>query len=87
MTTLVLSVRVSEEERALLEAASELARTSLSEFIRRTALDAAEADVLERRIIAIAAKDWKKFEAWANRPAEEIEGLKDLVRKAPTWRE
>ncbi len=42
MTTLVLSVRVSEEERALLEAASELARTSLSEFIRRRALDAAE---------------------------------------------
>ena len=50
MSTLVLSVRVSEEERALLEAASELARTSLSEFIRRKALDAAEADVLERRI-------------------------------------
>src|SRR5271155_4404217 len=87
MTTLVLSVRVSEEERALLEAASELARTSLSEFIRRKALDAAEMDVLERRIVTIAAKDWKKFEAWANRPAQEIEGLKDLARNAPTWRE
>ncbi|HXQ04479.1 MAG TPA: DUF1778 domain-containing protein, partial [Bradyrhizobium sp.] len=34
MTTLVLSVRVNEEERALLEAASALARTSLSDFIR-----------------------------------------------------
>ena len=87
MTALVLSVRVSEDERALLEAASELARTSLSEFIRRKALDAAEADVLERRIVTIAAKDWNKFEAWANRPAEQIEGLKDLARKAPTWRE
>jgi uncharacterized protein (DUF1778 family) len=87
MTTLVLSVRVSDEERALLEAASELARTSLSEFVRRKALAAAEADVLERRIVTIAAKDWKKFEAWANRPAEEIAGLKDLARKAPTWRE
>jgi len=39
--TEVLSVRVSEEERALLEAASQLARTSLSDFIRRKALDAA----------------------------------------------
>jgi len=86
MTALVLSVRVSEEERALLEAASELARTSLSEFIRRKALDAAEMDVLERRIVTIAAKDWKKFEAWASRPAEEIEGLKDLAGTAPTWR-
>jgi uncharacterized protein (DUF1778 family) len=78
---------VSEDERALLEAASELAHTSLSEFVRRKALDAAEADVLERRIVTIAAKDWKKFEAWANRPTQEIEGLKDLAGKAPTWRE
>jgi len=84
--TEVLSVRVSEEERALLEAASELARTSLSDFIRRKALDAAELDVTERRIITIAAKDWKKFEAWANEPAVEISGLKELARKAPTWR-
>jgi uncharacterized protein (DUF1778 family) len=85
MATLVLSVRVSEEERAILEAASDLARTSLSEFVRRKALDAAEVDLLERRIVTIPAKDWEAFEAWANRPAEEVDGLKDLVRKAPTW--
>src|SRR5437667_12503885 len=84
MTTLVLSVRVNEEERALLEAASTLARTSLSDFIRRKALDAAEADILERRIVTIPAKDWEAFEAWANRPPEEIAGLKDLARTAPT---
>jgi uncharacterized protein (DUF1778 family) len=83
--TEVLSVRVSDEERALLLAASELARTSLSEFIRRKALDAAEMDVLERRIVTIAAKDWRKFEAWADRPAKKIKGLADLARRAPTW--
>jgi len=58
-----------------------------AEFIRRRALDAAEMDVTERRTVTIPAKDWKKFEAWANRPAEEIEGLRDLASKAPTWRE
>jgi uncharacterized protein (DUF1778 family) len=83
--TEVLSVRVSEEERALLEAASKLARTSLSDFVRRKALDAAELDVMERRIVTIAAKDWKKFEAWANQPAAEIEQLTELARRAPTW--
>jgi uncharacterized protein (DUF1778 family) len=86
MSTTVVSVRVSDEERGLLEAASELARTTLSEFIRRKAVQAAEADVLDRRIFMIPAKDWEAFEVWANRPAEEIEGLKDLVGKAPTWR-
>ena len=58
-----------------------------AEFSRRRALDAAEMDVTERRIVTIPAKDWKKFEAWASRPAEDIEGLKDLASKAPTWRE
>jgi uncharacterized protein (DUF1778 family) len=85
MTTQVLSVRVNDEERALLESASDLAHTSLSDFIRRKALDAAEADILDRRIVTIPAKDWEAFEAWANRPPEAIAGLKDLATKAPTW--
>ena len=86
MTTSVLSVRVSEEERTLLEAASELARTSLSDFIRRKALEAAEIDVLERRIVAIPAKDWEAFEAWANRPPQKIAALEELARTDPKWR-
>jgi uncharacterized protein (DUF1778 family) len=86
MTTSVLSVRVSEEERALLEAASEQARTSLSDFVRRKALDAAEVDMLERRIVTIPAKHWEAFEAWAKRPPQEKPALKELASKAPTWR-
>ena len=37
----VLSVRVSQSERDLLEMAAEQARTNLSDFIRRKALEAA----------------------------------------------
>jgi uncharacterized protein (DUF1778 family) len=85
MTTTVLSVRVSEEERALLEEASAQARTSLSDFIRRKAVDAAEADVLERRVVTIPAGDWEAFEAWANRPPRKIAGLKALAGKRPAW--
>jgi uncharacterized protein (DUF1778 family) len=85
MTTTVLSVRVSQEERAILEAASEQAHTSLSEFVRRKAVDAAEHDMLERRIITIPAKDWEAFEAWAHQPPQEIPALKELAAKARTW--
>jgi uncharacterized protein (DUF1778 family) len=84
-TTSVLSVRVSAQERQLLEAASEQARTSLSDFVRRKALDAAEVDVLDRSVVAIPAKDWAAFEAWAHRPAKVIPALKRLARKTPTW--
>ena len=83
--TSVLSVRVSPDERALLEAASEQARTSLSDFVRRKALEAAEVDVLERSIVSIPHKDWAAFEAWVNRPAKAIPALKLLARKTPTW--
>lgn len=85
MSTTVLSVRVSQEERAILEAASEQAHTSLSDFVRRKAVDAAETDMLERRIVTIPAKDWEAFGAWASRPAQEIAAIKELATKAPTW--
>jgi len=84
MSSLVLSVR--EDERALLEAASSQARTTVSDFVRRKALEAAEIDVLERRIVTIPAKDWKRFETLAKKPARKIEGLNELARRPPTWR-
>ena len=86
MSSSVLSVRLSEEERALLESASAQARTNVSDFVRRKALEAAEIDVIERRIVTIPAKDWARFEAWAAQPARDISGLKDLAGKPPTWR-
>jgi uncharacterized protein (DUF1778 family) len=81
----VLSVRVSAEERALLEAAAGKARTNLSDFIRRRAIEAAEIDVLDRRIVTIPAKDWAKFEAWANAPAKKVPALRKLAKTRPAW--
>jgi uncharacterized protein (DUF1778 family) len=86
VTTSVLSVRVSEEERVLLETASDQARTSLSDFIRRKALEAAEMDLLERPVVTIPAKEWEAFEAWANRPPRKIAALVELARTNPAWR-
>jgi uncharacterized protein (DUF1778 family) len=83
----VLSVRVSPDERALLEAAAEQARTNLSDFIRRRAIEAAENDLLERRIVTIPAKDWAKFEAWANAPAKDVPALRKLAKARPAWQD
>jgi uncharacterized protein (DUF1778 family) len=84
--TSILSVRVSPDERALLEAAAEQAHTTLSEFIRRRALEAAEVDVLSRSAVVIPAKDWEAFEAWLNRPAEANSALDELARRIPSWK-
>ena len=81
----VLSVRVSADERALLEAASEQVHASLSDFVRRSALAAAEVEVLERSVVTISAKDWKALEVWLARPPKANAAWKKLARKTPTW--
>jgi uncharacterized protein (DUF1778 family) len=81
----VLSVRVSRDERALLEAAAEQSRTSLSDFVRRKAIEAAEAEILERSTVVIPAADWEAFEAWARRPAKASPVLRELLDLTPTW--
>src|SRR5262245_32377418 len=82
MATWLLSVHVTEEEHALLEAAAELAGTSVVEFVRRKALEAAQRDLLERQLNTIAPEDWETFEGWAHHPVQEIDDRKDL--QAPT---
>jgi hypothetical protein len=48
-------------------------------------LKAAELDMMERRVVSISSKDWKRFERWAAAPAREITELKVLAAKPPTW--
>jgi len=85
-TSSVLSVRVTPEERALLEAAAEQSRTTLSDFMRRKAVEAAENEVLGRSVVTIAAKDWEALEAWVKRPPEAIPALVELAQRIPVWK-
>jgi uncharacterized protein (DUF1778 family) len=82
----ILSVRVSANERELLESAATLAQTSLSDFVRRKALEAAEIDLLSQAVITIPAADWARFEAWAAEPAKDVPGLAELAARKPAWR-
>jgi uncharacterized protein (DUF1778 family) len=82
-----VSVRVSAEERELLEAAAEQSRTNLSDFIRRKAVEAAELELFQRNRVVIPAADWEKFEAWVESPPKEIPALRRLAQTAPVWRD
>ena len=82
--TSVLSVRVSAEERSVLEAAADQSRSSLSDFVRRSAVESAEIEVLGRVVVTIPAKDWDAFEGWVTRLAEAIPALAELARRV-TW--
>lgn len=84
--TTVLSVRVSREERALLATAAAQSRTSLSDFVRRTSLEAAEAEVMNRTVVTIPAEHWEAFESSVQSPPEPNPALERLARLTPTWK-
>ncbi|OUC56133.1 hypothetical protein CA262_15665 [Sphingobium sp. GW456-12-10-14-TSB1] len=81
----ILSVRVNPAERAMLEAAAQAARTNLSDFIRRKAVEAAEQDLLEQRQVVIPVEDWERFEAWVHAEPRQIEALRKLASSRPAW--
>jgi uncharacterized protein (DUF1778 family) len=81
----VLSVRVTPGERDLLTQAADQARTTVSDFVRRRALEAAEMDIMDHRVVTIPAADWEKFEAWATRPPAENAALRALLATKPAW--
>jgi uncharacterized protein (DUF1778 family) len=80
-----VSVRLSPSEREMLEAAASQARTNLSDFVRRKALDAAELELLANPRVIIPAADWERFEAWARRPAQPVPALRELADIRPAW--
>jgi uncharacterized protein (DUF1778 family) len=82
-----VSVRVTANERDLLEAAAAQARTTLSDFMRRKALEAAELALLDQRAVTIPAADWDRFEAWARAPAKPVPALQRLSGIRPAWQD
>ena len=85
-TTSVISVRVSDDERHLLESAASGSRSPLSEFVRRSAIEAAQEDLMERRVIEIPPENWAAFEAQMNEPPRRIEAIAELMRRTRSWR-
>ncbi len=82
-----VSVRVSPLEREMLEAAAAQARTNLSDFVRRKALEAAELELLVHPVVTIPAADWEKFEAWAHAPSKPVPALRELAAIRPAWQD
>ena len=85
MATSVLSVRVNEAEKTLLEMAAKHAHTNLSDFIRRKALESAEMEILDKTYIEIPAENWEAFESWLNEPPKVTPELKRLMQTKPAW--
>lgn len=84
-TTSVLSVRLSAPERDILERAATDAHTTISDFVRRQAIIAAEMEIMERRVVVIPAENWAMFEEWVNAPPRDVPALRRLAESRAVW--
>jgi uncharacterized protein (DUF1778 family) len=69
-TSTVISVRVSNSERELLDEAAGKARTNLSDYVRRQAIDAAEISLMNRSTIAISEDTLLCLNLHGNNPSQ-----------------
>ena len=69
----------------MLQVAAEQSRSTVSDFMRRKALEAAESDLLDRRIITLPTAAWEAFEAHLAQPAKAIPQIQELFQRTPAW--
>jgi len=75
------NLRVAESEDALVRAASELAETSFTSFVRVAAIAEARRVLADRTRFELAEPDWQRLTDLLDRPAEVPAGLRDLYSK------
>ena len=78
-----IEIRVTEDERALEEAAASAQGETLSEFVRRAALREAEQVLLERASYVVDDDSAQRFLAALDRPGANVErGLRRLLERS-----
>lgn len=76
-----LSIRASSQEKELLAQAADLTRTTISQFVLREALDAAEQLLMDRTRFSLDDEAWQEFADRLDRPPRELPEIRRLMRK------
>jgi uncharacterized protein (DUF1778 family) len=74
-------LRVAGSEDALVRAASDMAETSYTSFVRSAAVSEAHRILADRTQFELEKPDWARFTELLDRPARVPDGLRDLFAK------
>lgn len=74
-----LHLRLDAHQKALLEAASEVAGASVSTFVLAAATEAATDVLADRRAFVLDQQAWRVFDEALERPASDVAGLRELL--------
>ncbi|BDR52160.1 hypothetical protein KIM372_00670 [Bombiscardovia nodaiensis] len=87
-----LDIRLTDEERALIERAAELKASTLTQWTARHLLEAARRDIEEETSLRLASKDFDRFLEVLDEPtsgaanvADASSRVDELLNRDPEW--
>ena len=78
-------LRMSEEERSLIDQAARIRHTTSTNFIREEALAAAESVVHEQNRFVLNEEQWQALTDALSRPPRVLKKLKRQMAEADSW--
>lgn len=84
-TPVLLSLRTTPQQEAVLRRAAEASHKSITQFILDSALQAAEQTLLDQRVFAMSHKQAHALHELFDRPEQDNPGLKDLFSRPAPW--
>jgi uncharacterized protein (DUF1778 family) len=81
------NVRVTTAQKTLVVRAAQASSITFSQFILQAALRSAEAVMADQTRFVLPAGQWAEFTASLDRPAREIEALKEAAARPRPFRE
>jgi uncharacterized protein (DUF1778 family) len=80
-----LSMRLPEADIALIDRAAKLRGHSRTQFVRDSAVRAAEEAVMDSLSIRLSPADFEAFVAVLAKPAEHVPAIAELLRRPAPW--
>jgi uncharacterized protein (DUF1778 family) len=80
-----MQIRVTQDLKLLVAEAAELLGTSISDFSTRVIRQAAEDEILNRRLITLKSEDFDRFVTILDNPPELSKEAKARLRRKPVW--
>lgn len=80
-----LSMRLPEQDLAIIDRAAELRGRSRTDFVRDAAVRAAEEVLLEQSTIRLPASEFEAFKAALEAPARAVPEMVELLRRSSPW--
>jgi len=80
-----LSMRLPEQDIAIIDRAADLRGSSRTEFVREAAVRAAEAVIMENALLRMSPEGFNRFVTLISAPGRPVRSMVKLLKRKPPW--